>query len=63
MIEKNIVLGDEAGDWLGNRTLKNNGQGIADFVFRAGPQRAEGEDLFELIEDEVRDLGRFLAPV
>ena len=63
MVEKTIVVSDQAGDRLGDGSLEEDGQRVADFILGARPARADGKDLLELVEDEVRDGGRLGAVV
>jgi hypothetical protein len=58
VVEKTIVVSDQAGDRLGDGSLEEDGQRVADFILGARPARADGKDLLELVEDEVRDGGR-----
>lgn len=63
VVEKAVVLGDQPRDRIGDGSLEKDGERVADFIFAARPARAEGKDLFKLIEDQVGDVSRLGAVV
>ena len=55
LFEKGFTLIEQGLDGRRDSPLYEDGEGLADFSVRSGQFAAEGEDLFELIEDQVGD--------
>jgi hypothetical protein len=53
VFEKGFAFIEQDLDGRRNCTLDENGEGLADFSVGSRPLGTEGEDLFELIEDQV----------